>query len=917
MCACYSVRFTPALAAATWLLTGIATVAWARPPADQADGYRCRGQWVALQRADGEWLITTNAAARLIGDGDAAPLPDHPVLAGYTVVRRRHPARLGAAASPAAELQALRNRFGTAAANPVLLHPRTGLRQIARSQIIVRLARGVKPADLPVPILSAEPLSGTTDQFVLRLRPLTVETELALVSQLDSLPQVLWAEPDFLKEWRRNYQPSDPLFPDQWHLQNAGYTAFGNPYSPADADIDATEAWDRNTGSTNIIVAVIDDGVQSDHPDLIDNLAINAGEILGNDLDDDGNGYVDDMIGWDFASNNNNADPKVTADGHGTSVAGLIAARADNGTGGCGVAPGCRLLPVKIFLGSSYAGDSAVANAIRYAAGLTSPNPWRGADVLNMSFGGGEPSAAMDSAMADAVAQGRNGKGCVLVAASGNSASAYQYYSQTLEPGTYYFEWRYSKDWAISANEDCCRLGIVLFPNGAIERFDQSAAPAGWNLKPTSDVGWYVEDNPARAFSTGRYQVRSKPIANRKTATVRSPAVTITSSGKIQFLYWVSTEYNYDWLQFRAVKVGVAEPAFENIDSGAYLIDAYVAYPANHPDVIAVGASAEFDYRSDFSQFGSDLDVVAPGSGGLLGITTTDRTGVNGYDPSDYTSDFGGTSAATPITAGTVALLLSRHPDLTSAQARTLLRMTADKVGRVVYDGGQAGCGGVNDYYGYGRINAGRLLWLARATFAAGPGGQITPPDGLNSLFCVSGALFPLSAAPNQYYVFDQWSAIAPDHAAIFQPTATNTTVAILDDVAITGTFTPMLAALGTPLYWLAGFGLDTPSFNAGELTDNDGDGHAAWQEWRANTSPLDPASILKIRDLHRLPDGRCVLTWSSVAGRVYDVLSTNTPAGAGTPVALGLIATPPLNVYTTSPLPGIDGFFRIRTAPP
>lgn len=82
MCALCSVRFTPVLAAATWLLAGIATVAWARPPADQAYGYRCRGQWVSLQRADGEWLITTNAAARLINDGDAAPLlADHPALA--------------------------------------------------------------------------------------------------------------------------------------------------------------------------------------------------------------------------------------------------------------------------------------------------------------------------------------------------------------------------------------------------------------------------------------------------------------------------------------------------------------------------------------------------------------------------------------------------------------------------------------------------------------------------------------------------------------------------------------------------------------------------------------------------------------------------------------------------------------------
>lgn len=920
MCIRFPDRLAPAIAAAVWLLAGGAGGVWADSPrVDQQDGYRCGGRWVALQRVDGEWLATTGTAARLISVGDAAPvLTGNPALAGRSVIRRRQPGtRLGAAHTLASELQALRNRFSAAAVNPVLAHPRTGLRQIARSQIIVRLAAGVEPTDLPAPILSATALSGALDQFVLRLKPMTVEAELALVSTLDDLPHVLWAEPDFVKEWRRSYLPTDPLFPDQWHLRNLGYNYAGNPFSPADVDIDATEAWDRNLGSTNIVVAVIDDGIQSDHPDLTDNLAFNTGEIPGNDLDDDGNGYADDILGWDFVSGNNSADPKLTADGHGTSVAGLIAARADNGVGGCGVAPACRLLPVKIFLGDSYAGDSAVASAIRYAAGLTSPSRWRGADVLNMSFGGGAPSTAMDSALTDAAALGRNGKGCVLVAASGNSASAYQYYSKSLTAGTYYFEWQYSKDWSFIAGEDTCRLGIVLFPNGTIERFDNATAPTGWSMSPAGDVGWYVEDNPGRAFSTGRYQLRSRTVANRKTATVRSPTITITQSGLIQFLYWVSTEAGYDLLYFRAVRAGATTPAYEYVNSGITAIDPYVAYPANHPDVIAVGASAEFDYRADYSQYGEDLDVVAPGGGGLVGMTTTDRTGSYGYGPSDYTSDFAGTSAATPVTSGTVALLLSRHPDLTAAQARSLLRMTADKVGRVTYSGGETGAGGLNAYYGYGRINAGRLLGLARATFAAGPGGTITPPGGLSSLFCVSGTVHPLAATPGAYYAFDRWTAAAPAGATVFQPTATNTTVSIFDDVTVTGTFTPLRTALGTPLYWLASYGLGVPSFTAGELTDSDHDGHAAWQEWQAGTNPIDPDSILRIRDLHHLADGRCVLTWSSVANRTYAVLTYNTLTNAGTPIVTGLAATPPLNVCTTPPLPAISQFLRIRTAAP
>jgi hypothetical protein len=400
---------------------------------------------------------------------------------------------------------------------------------------------------------------------------------------------------------------------------------------------------------------------------------------------------------------------------------------------------------------------------------------------------------------------------------------------------------------------------------------------------------------------------------------MRSPSITITQSAKIQFLYEVSTEGGYDLLLFRAVKSGVSVPGYTYINSGVVATDPYVAYPANHPSVIAVGATAEFDYRSDFSQYGEDLDVVAPGAGGLVGIVTTDRTGTLGYDSgSDYTTDFGGTSASSPITAGTMALLLSRHPDLTATEARTLLRMTAEKVGRVTYSGGEANAGGLNLYYGYGRVHAGRLLSLARARFQAGDGGVIAPPNGLTSLFCASGSILSLGASPNTYYGFDSWQASPPEAATLFQPAATETTAAILDDVVITGAFAPLRTPFGTPHYWLAGFGLDAPSFDVAELSDSDGDGHAAWQEWRAGTHPLDPDSVLKINDLQRLPDGRCVLAWHTVAGRTYDLLASGQPEGSdAVPVAVGMNATPPINVYTSAPLPQSARFLRVRTATP
>jgi subtilisin family serine protease len=116
--------------------------------------------------------------------------------------------------------------------------------------------------------------------------------------------------------------------------------------------------------------------------------------------------------------------------------------------------------------------------------------------------------------------------------------------------------------------------------------------------------------------------------------------------------------------------------------------------------VIAVGASTNFDVRSYYSNYGPQLDVVAPSNGGSLGITTTDRTGSKGYSSGNYTDSFGGTSSATPLTAGVCALILSVEPELTGAQVQSILEHMADKIGPNAYVGGR------NDFYGYGRVNA-------------------------------------------------------------------------------------------------------------------------------------------------------------------------------------------------------------------
>jgi subtilisin family serine protease len=140
-------------------------------------------------------------------------------------------------------------------------------------------------------------------------------------------PNVLYAEPNYRVSLQLT--PNDAQFDALWGMNNTGQT--GGTF---DADIDAVEAWEVNTGHGNIIVAVIDTGVDYTHEDLVDNIWVNAGEIPGDGLDNDQNGFVDDVHGYNFAYNN--GDP-MDDHNHGTHVAGTIGAVDNNGIGVTGV----------------------------------------------------------------------------------------------------------------------------------------------------------------------------------------------------------------------------------------------------------------------------------------------------------------------------------------------------------------------------------------------------------------------------------------------------------------------------------------------------------------------------------------------------------------------------------------------------
>jgi len=245
-----------------------------------------------------------------------------------------------------------------------------------------------------------------------------------ILSEYKTVPGVLYAEIDQIAEYYDS--PNDALYSHQWNLNNTGQEhyhvkrVYGTNNDELiltsgqnDADIDADEVFVNPPDKTSaVVVAIIDSGVDMDHPDLADNIWVNPNEIANDGLDNDFNGFIDDINGWNFGGNlinigAGNNDP-TDNHGHGTHLAGIVAAVTDNDIGIAGVAGNCKIMALNI---DPIPFVSIIARAIIYAAD-------NGADVINMSFGLYTQSDLVYDALAYA-----DSKGVVLCAAAGNDGT--------------------------------------------------------------------------------------------------------------------------------------------------------------------------------------------------------------------------------------------------------------------------------------------------------------------------------------------------------------------------------------------------------------------------------------------------------------------------------------------------------------
>ncbi|MEO6694900.1 MAG: S8 family peptidase [Ignavibacteria bacterium] len=266
---------------------------------------------------------------------------------------------------------------------------------------------------------------GMSKIYVFEIEPKSEYEIENIVKDFTGDEAVEFSEPDYkgtsagkkdliLKENYSSIVPNDEMFYKQWYLQNNGSVEpSGGGMAKVGADIKISESWEIEKGSADVIVAILDSGIKDDHPDLKERMWINKGEIPGNGIDDDQNGYKDDIKGWDFAYDDRRPEDGF---GHGTNIATVIGASTNNLIGFSGIDQNCKLMNCKNLNAENTGEYSWWAESIKYAVD-------NGADIINMSEGGDDYSKVLKTAIEYAV-----DSGVFLTAAMMNKGDNRDYY---------------------------------------------------------------------------------------------------------------------------------------------------------------------------------------------------------------------------------------------------------------------------------------------------------------------------------------------------------------------------------------------------------------------------------------------------------------------------------------------------------
>jgi subtilisin family serine protease len=479
--------------------------------------------------------------------------------------------------------------------------------------------------------------------------------------------RILRVEPN----WRLHVcaVPNDTRYPQMWNLNNTGQSG-GTP----GADISAPEAWDITTGDPNIIVAVVDTGVDYQHPDLAANIWTNTAEANGvTGVDDDGNGYIDDIHGYDFVMSD--GDP-MDRYGHGTHVAGTIAAIGNNALGVVGVNWHCKIMACR-FLDASGSGytDDAIS-AINYAVA-------NGAKIINNSWGGGDYSTLLE----DAITNARD-HGVLFVAAAGNDASdndTVPFYPASYNVSNVIAVAATNRYDALSSfsnfGHNTVHLGapgeeilssVPAFVTLFEENFEGATLGSFTGTQMTkggTNNHWTTAVSPIDSSNIiARADSSSNPYSSNSNGYISTPTMNTTGLQGLSFRF-----------MFRG-QIGLDDYLYIDFWNGSswtnesYLND-LIDTPAGYYYEVAV----DIPNAMRSSQMKARLRWVTNNSNNnYYGVEIDDiRVQYIGSDYSNAYEAWSGTSMATPHVSGAAALLLANYPTMSLAEMKTRL-LTGD-----------------------------------------------------------------------------------------------------------------------------------------------------------------------------------------------------------------------------------------------